>query len=64
MDKADWLARLGLTDMTWPMHGKPHVVYLDNAPEFKSEALKRGCEQHGIKLDYRPPKQPHFGGHH
>jgi putative transposase len=62
MDKAAWLARLGLTDMTWTMHGKPHVVYLDNAPEFKSEALKRGCEQHGIKLEYRPPKQPHFGG--
>ncbi len=62
MDKAAWLARLGLVDMTWTMHGKPHVVYPDNAPEFKSEALKRGCEQHGIKLEYRPPKQPHFGG--
>jgi putative transposase len=37
-------------------------VYLDNAAEFKSEALRRGCEQHAITLDYRPPGQPHYGG--
>lgn len=61
-DKSGWLARLGLTDMTWPMHGKPTWIYVDNAPEFYSEALKRGCEQHGIKRDYRPMGQPHFGG--
>ncbi|MDQ1538730.1 MAG: putative transposase [Actinomycetota bacterium] len=35
---------------------------MDNAGEFKSEALRRGCEQHGIKLDYRPPGEPHYGG--
>lgn len=61
-DKSGWLARLGLTDMTWPMHGKPNWIYVDNAPEFYSEALKRGCEQHGIKRDYRPMGMPHFGG--
>ncbi len=61
-DKSGWLVRLGLTDMTWPMHGKPTWIYLDNAPEFYSEALKRGCEQHGIKRDYRPGGLPHFGG--
>jgi putative transposase len=41
--------------MDWPMSGKPRLLYLDNAAEFKSEALRRGCEQHGIRLDYRPP---------
>ncbi len=61
-DKSDWLARLGLTDMTWAMHGKPNWIYVDNAPEFHSEALKRGCDQHGIKRDYRPGGLPHFGG--
>ncbi len=61
-DKGTWLARFGLTDMTWPMHGKPERLFTDNAAEFKSEALTRGCEQHGITLDYRPPGQPHFGG--
>jgi putative transposase len=38
------------------------LLYLDNAAEFKSEALRRGCEQHGIRLDYRPLGQPHYGG--
>jgi len=60
-DKAVWLERLGISEMTWTMHGKPKVIHLDNAPEFKSEALKRGCEQHGIERNYRPKKQPHFG---
>jgi putative transposase len=49
-------------EMDWPMSGKPKLLYLDNAAEFKSEALRRGCEQHGIQLDYRPPGQPHYGG--
>ncbi|WP_455567148.1 Mu transposase C-terminal domain-containing protein [Serratia symbiotica] len=38
------------------------LLYLDNTAEFKSEALRRGCEQHGIRLDYRPLGQPHYGG--
>jgi putative transposase len=42
--------------------GKPHELYVDNAAEFKSEALRRGCDQHGIALRYRAPGQPHFGG--
>jgi putative transposase len=62
MEKSTWLTRLGIVDMTWIMHGKPNLIYVDNAPEFHSDALKRGCEQHGIKRDYRPEHQPHFGG--
>ncbi len=42
--------------LPWP------YPYVDNAAEFKSEALRRGCEQHGINLEYRPAGQPHFGG--
>lgn len=61
-DKGAWLERLGLDAGLWPMQGKPQKIHLDNAPEFKSEALKRGCDQHGIGRDYRPKKQPHFGG--
>lgn len=38
------------------MHGsKPRLLYLDNAAEFRSRALRRGCEQRGIQLSYRPP---------
>lgn len=60
-DKRPWLERLDV-EMSWPMSGKPRQLYLDNAAESKSEALRRGCEQHGIRLDYRPPGQPHYGG--
>lgn len=60
-DKRPWLERLGV-EADWPMSGKPKMLYLDNAAEFKSEALRRGCEQHGIRLSYRPPGRPHYGG--
>jgi putative transposase len=36
---------------------------LDNAKEFRCEALRRGCEQYGIGIDYRPVRTPHYGGH-
>lgn len=60
-DKRPWLESLGV-EAQWPMSGKPRHLYLDNASEFKSEALRRGCEQHGIELAYRPPGRPHYGG--
>jgi len=60
-DKRAWLERLGL-EVSWPMAGKAGVLYLDNAAEFKSEALRRGCEEHGISLRYRPAGRPHYGG--
>ena len=60
-DKRLWLEQMNL-DVSWPMSGKPKSLYLDNASEFKSEALRRGCAQHGIQLNYRPLGQPHYGG--
>lgn len=60
-DKRPWLERLGV-DVDWPMTGKPLLIYVDNGTEFKSEALRRGCEQHGISLEYRPPGKTHYGG--
>ncbi|MFF1818401.1 Mu transposase C-terminal domain-containing protein [Kribbella sp. NPDC058245] len=60
-NKQAWLEQLGV-DAVWPMGGKPYELYVDNASEFKSEALRRGCEQHGIEVSYRPPGLPHFGG--
>jgi len=61
-EKSAWLERRGLDTRIWPMYGKPKKIHVDNGPEFHSEALKRGCEQYGIGRDYRPKKQPHFGG--
>jgi putative transposase len=60
-DKKTWLERIEV-NAGWPMSGKPGELYLDNAAEFHSEALRRGCDQHGIKLNYRPPGRPHYGG--
>lgn len=60
-NKRAWLEQLGV-EAVWPMSGKPRALYLDNGAEFHSEALRRGCEQHGIALGYRPPGAPHFGG--
>jgi putative transposase len=60
-DKRHWLEQMNL-NVSWKMSGKPESLYLDNAAEFKSEALRRGCTQHGIQLNYRPLGQPHYGG--
>jgi hypothetical protein len=51
------------TRWAWPMHGIAKSLHLDNGKEFHSKALKRGCQQHGIRIDYRPPATPRFGGH-
>ncbi len=59
--KEEWLAARGI-EGDWPIWGKPEWLYVDNAAEFHSEALRRGCAQHGIELDYRPVGQPHYGG--
>ncbi len=61
MHKQAWLERIG-AEVSWPIQGKPQRLYVDNAREFHSEALRKGCEQHGITLTYRPVARPHFGG--
>jgi putative transposase len=47
----------------WPVKGLPQAIHLDNAKEFHSQALERGCREHHICLKFRPPLAPHFGGH-
>jgi putative transposase len=61
LPKQAWLERIG-AEVSWPIHGKPQRLYVDNAQEFHSEALRKGCEQHGIALTHRPIARPHFGG--
>lgn len=62
LPKQDWLIERAI-DLTWPMHGLPAMLHLDNGAEFHAQALARGCQQHGIRLCYRPPAAPRFGGH-
>ncbi len=60
-DKAPWLAQRG-AEAAWP-GGLPAAIHLDNAAEFHADALVRGCEEHGIVVNYRPVATPHYGGH-
>ena len=60
-NKDEWISSLKI-EGNWPIFGKPDLIYVDNAAEFHSEALIRGCEFHGIKIEYRPLGAPHFGG--
>ena len=62
LPKAEWLRRRGIeVEADWP-HGKPDLIHVDNGSDFRSEALSRGCDQHGITLEHRPKKNPKYGG--
>lgn len=62
LPKDGWLAQRNI-DQSWPVHGLFARLHLDNGKDFRSEALRRGCEQYGIAIDYRPVRTPHYGGH-
>ena len=62
LPKGPWLSANDLT-LAWPVAGLPKRIHVDNAREFHSRPLMRACQQHGISLEFRPPGQPHFGGH-
>lgn len=63
LSKTTWLADRELQTLTWPARGLPRVIHVDNAKEFHSDALVRGCQEYGVQLDHRPRARPHFGGH-
>lgn len=60
--KGDYLAQLEVKD-DWPVWGLMAKVHCDNAKEFRGNVLKRGCEEYGIDLQWRPVQLPHYGGH-
>jgi transposase InsO family protein len=62
LPKDRWIADRGL-DLSWETLGLPKALHMDNAREFKSEAIRRGCDEYGIKKIFRPVARPHFGGH-
>jgi len=59
--KGAFLSLLGLKG-SWPVAGVMQCIHLDNAREFHSEALQRGCSELGIDIQYRPVDSPHYGG--
>lgn len=62
LPKESYIEGLGLTSK-WPCWGIPRTIHLDNAKEFRGNMLKKACLNYGINLDYRPPGEPHYGGH-
>ncbi|MDQ2775776.1 MAG: transposase [Acidobacteriota bacterium] len=62
LPKEKYLRSVGV-DGEWPVSGLPTIVHLDNAQEFHARALQRGSQEYGMRLEYRPPLGPHFGGH-
>ncbi|TGD78238.1 Mu transposase C-terminal domain-containing protein [Hymenobacter wooponensis] len=62
LPKETWLAGHDI-DGAWPCWGTMQILYTDNAKEFRGSVLARACEQYGIQLQFRPPRQPNYGGH-
>lgn len=60
-DKRTWLDAIDV-DADWPIMGRPRCIGVDNAAEFHSEALERGCAQHDIAIAWRPLGRPQVGG--
>ena len=62
IEKDEWLIYHGV-DTKWPVWGKPTKIHVDNGADFKSNNLKMACENQSINLEFRPVKQPRYGGH-
>lgn len=61
-DKSAWLRAREISD-SWPVAGLPDRIHVDNGADFRSRAFKRGCEDAGITIEWRPPGEPRYGGH-
>lgn len=59
--KDKYISKLDI-DTVWEMHGIPRKLSLDNGADFRSKALRFGCEQNLIDLDHRPVAHPTMGG--
>jgi putative transposase len=61
-DKTAWLQEREI-DASWPVAGLPESFHLDNGADFRSMAFIRGCRNEGVAIIWRPPGEPHYGGH-
>lgn len=61
LSKENWLKEHGVVG-DWPNEGIPREIWVDNAREFDSLALRRGCEQYQISHNFRPVGAPEIGG--
>lgn len=62
LPKEEWLLSHHV-DAEWPVWGMPKTIHVDNGPDFRSGTFREACLAHGINLEFRPVKQPRYGGH-
>ncbi|TEB41590.1 transposase, partial [Flavobacterium circumlabens] len=62
MRKEDWLMKFGV-EGTWPCWGIMNTIHVDNAKEFRGKMLRKATQNYGMKLEFRPVKNPKYGGH-
>ena len=62
LPKEGWLQSLDIKG-DWLCWGRMNTIHADNAKEFRGRMLSRACEEYGINLEWRPVKNPKWGGH-
>jgi len=62
LPKEEWLTLHGV-EADWPVWGFPKTVHVDNGADFRSGTFERSCLQYGINLEFRPVRDPRYGGH-
>src|SRR5258708_17619048 len=59
LPKNRWLATRNI-DVEWDQWGIPSALHMDNAREFRSQSVRRGWDEYGIKKNFPPIPKPHF----
>lgn len=62
LPKEDWML-LHKVEAEWPVWGVPKTIHVDNGADFRSNNFQQSCLMYGISLEFRPVKQPRYGGH-
>ncbi|MDQ2817795.1 MAG: Mu transposase C-terminal domain-containing protein [Candidatus Eremiobacteraeota bacterium] len=62
LPKDKWLEDLGVKNR-WNCHGLMKSIHVDNGKDFRGKMLRRACEEYDIGINFRPLKEPRFGGH-
>lgn len=62
LPKEEWLL-LHKVEAEWPVWGIPKTIHVDNGADFRSNNFQQSCAMYGINLEFRPVKQPRYGGH-
>lgn len=62
LPKQDWLKQRDLTDVHWPVWGKPTILEYDQGPEHEAKGIQRGLQLHGIRSKVRAKGHPDHHG--